>query len=591
MRWRGIVERAIIAVSSLEAHATAFLAAVVEGFSRSAVRARLAATLAAMRLETPPSTAEWGASVVLGLLALATPLAAWAVFDRIILFADPGHGAWTLALLMVATMAFVAGEAGVRYARLLLADRAAAHRETMRGARALSRLAAAPLDGAVEDGAPARAARLEAASAFIELQTGGLRRAVLDLPYAAVAIVAMAWLGGWLALAPLALIAGVFVMLAASTGAALETTRARDAHDARGDDFIAECANHLMMLKAAAMEPFMARRMEQLLASGRDLEGRRLRAAERAEDLTSLLETAAVLAVAALGGVAALQGNIGLGALAASVLLTGAIVRPVVRIAAAAQNAAALAPQIVPDEAAHAAPVMRAASQPSTLRVDAVIEPGGPRLSLEAPFGDMIAFTARDGAALSSTLRALAGLQPPVEGEILLSDVSVQAYRAAHPGAVALVSPRAVLFAGTILENLTLFGQGATEGDALAACDVLGLRPEIDRLPRRLDTMVGQGMTDGLSGSLAHRLCLARAIALSPRLLLLDQPQSRLDPAADRALAAGLAALRGRMTIVLATSRPSYLAMADQAFAIEGARFASLEGRLGVPRSRRAAGQ
>ncbi len=576
MRWRRLIDRAVTVASQAEAQATTCAAAVVDAFSRSALRARLAATLTAVRLESRPAAAEWGASIVLGLLALATPLAAWIVFDRIVAMADPDDGAWTLAVLMIGAAAFVAGEAGLRCARAHLGDRVSVHRQTLRGARALAQLAAAPLDTAVEDGAPARAARLETAAAFHDLQTGGLRRAVLDLPYAVIALAAIAWIGGWLVLAPLALIFAVLVLFAASSGAATETTRERDGHDARSEDFIAECAAHLAVLKGAAMEPFMARRMEQLLASGRDFEWRRIRAADRAEDLTSLLEAAAVLAVAAVGGVVALGGGLGLGALVASTLLAASIVRPVVRIAAAAQRAAALAPQWAPEDEEPAPPVLRAASQPAALGVDAVIERGGERLVLDAPFGVIVAFTAHDGAALSSLLRVLAGLQAPPQGEVLFAGVPVSAYRAAHPGAVALVTPRAVLFAGTILENLTLFGQGANERAALAACDVLGLRPEIDRLPRRLETRVGEGMADGLSASLAHRLCLARAIALSPRILLLEEPQARLDPVADRALMSGLAALRGKMTVIVGTSRPSYLALADQAFTLEAGRFAPM---------------
>jgi ABC-type bacteriocin/lantibiotic exporter with double-glycine peptidase domain len=184
-----------------------------------------------------------------------------------------------------------------------------------------------------------------------------------------------------------------------------------------------------------------------------------------------------------------------------------------------------------------------------------------------------VAFTARDGAHMSALLRVIAGLDEPFGGEARIGDEPASGYRLAHPGALALVTPRAVLMAGTVMENLTLFGQGATEAQALAACDVLGLRSEIERLPRGLETMVGENLADDIPGSLAQRLCLARAIALGPRILLMEEPQARLDPAADRQLLAGLRSLRGRMTIVLATSRPSYLALADRAYLIDDGRF------------------
>lgn len=573
MRWRAWLERARSAVSHGEALALGCMAGAVDAFSRSSIKVRAMRTLRAFRLEARPSTAEWGVSLLLGCLALAAPLAAWQVFDRIAPLTDPRDGAWSLALLMCGAAAMVVAEAAVRYARIHLADRAERTRETLRAARALALLAASPLDGAVEDGAPARVARLEAAAAFIELRTGGLRRAVLDLPCAAVALAAMAAIGHWVALAPLALVLAVIFLFAASSPWAAHAARARAAHDARSEDFIAECAAHLAVLKGAAMEPFFARRMEQLLASGRDHEWRRIRASDRAEDLSSLLEAATVLAVAAIGGVTALGGGIGVGALIACILLAAAIVRPVVRIAAAAQRAAALGPESELDDAAPATPARHVATQPAALHVDAVVSGAAAHIRFEAPFGATVAFTSRDGAAIASVLRALAGLDAPCDGKILFDGVPVAFYRDAHPGAVALVTPRAVLMSGTVMENLTMFGQGGAEAQALAACDVLGLRPEIDRLPRRLDTIVGEGVADELSGSLAHRLCLARAIALGPRLLLLDEPQARLDPAADRQVMAGLASLRGKMTIVIGASRPSWLALADRAYAIDGKTF------------------
>ena len=586
MRWRGLIDRLAACVSRGEARATAFVALIIDGFSRSAMCARALNVLRSFRLEVRPAPAEWAASMALGVLGLATPLAAYLVFDRVVPLADASDGAWALSLLMLGAGAFVLAEAGLRFARVRFADRAQTHREALRAGKAIARRAAAPLDCAVEDGAPARIARLEAAAEFVELQTGGLRRAVLDLPVAIVAFAATVWIGGWLALAPLAMLVAVLILFAVSSATAAEAARTRDAHDARGDDFIAECAAHLAVLKGAAMEPFMMRRMDQLLASGRELDWRRMRSADRAEDLQSLLVTATVLAVAGLGGVAALQGGMGVGALVACVLLAASIVGPVVRIAAAAQRAAALGPQGDVEEQEHAAPVIRAATAPGALRVDVTVQDGLERLRFDAAFGATIAFTGRDGAAMSSVLRALAGLDAPMDGAITFAGVAVRAYREAHPGAVALVSPRAALLTGTIMENLTLFGQGATEAEALAACNALGLRPEIERLQRKLETPVGDGLADGLSASLAHLLCLARAIALSPRILLLDEPQARLDPAADRALMAALGSLRGRMTIVIATSRPSYLSLADRTFAIARER---PEAPVGVRRTARSA--
>jgi len=283
-----------------------------------------------------------------------------------------------------------------------------------------------------------------------------------------------------------------------------------------------------------------------------------------------------VFAVAAVGGLVAVQGDISIGVLAACALLAGRIVAPVARLSAAAQRAVALGAE---GDVAFEAPnerAVRAETQVADLHVDAELMDGLERLVFHAPAGSMIAFAGRDGARLSAALRTIGGLDRPAEGRVDFAGVDMTEYRAAHPGAVAMVSPHSELVTGTVLENLTMFGHGGPEAAALAACDILGLRPEIDRLPRKLDTMVGDGDADGLSASLAHRLAIARALAMTPRVLLLDEPQSQLDAAADRALIAGLAALKGKMTIIIATSRPSYLELADQVFALDGRRVTPL---------------
>lgn len=574
LRWRHEINRLIQAASTLESAVTVRVAQVFDRLARSATRQRFERIAIVLRLGAPVSAREWGASLVLGLFGLVVPLAGMWLFDNVLPF---GTG-FEAAVLLVAVIGLVVLEGGLRFARATLGDTTESHREALRSGAHLARLAASPFDASKEDGAPARVARLEAAAERAELRAGSLRRAMLDMPFVLVALAAMAWFGGWLALAPLTIIVVVTILFVTSSMALSEAARLRDAHDARSDDFVAECIANIAALKGAAMEPFMTRRMEQLLGSGRDLEQKRFRASDRAEDLEPMLEAATVFAVAALGGIIALQGDMSVGVLAACALLAGRVVGPVARLSAAAQRAVALGAD---GEFASEAPeerVIRAETAPADLDVNAEIRGGDEHFAFHAPAGAMVAFAGRDGARLSAALRTIGGMEAPSDGHVIFAGVSMTEYRAAHPGAVAIVSPQSELVTGTILENLTMFGHGGSEAAALAACNVLGLRPEIERLPRKLDTMVGQGDADGVSASLAHRIAIARAIALSPRILLLDEPQSQLDPAADRMLIAGLEALKGRMTIILCTSRPSYLELADQAFALNGRRIAPMTG-------------
>jgi ATP-binding cassette subfamily C protein LapB len=80
-----------------------------------------------------------------------------------------------------------------------------------------------------------------------------------------------------------------------------------------------------------------------------------------------------------------------------------------------------------------------------------------------------------------------------------------------------------------------------------------------------------------LSAGLLQRIAIARAIAGNPRLLILDEANNSLDHASDQALGHGLVSLKGKITIVLITNRPSFAAIADRQFTLIDGKFCQLE--------------
>ena len=76
---------------------------------------------------------------------------------------------------------------------------------------------------------------------------------------------------------------------------------------------------------------------------------------------------------------------------------------------------------------------------------------------------------------------------------------------------------------------------------------------------------------------LLQRIAIARAIAGNPRLLILDEANSSFDYGSDQALGQGLVSLKGKITIVLITNRPSFAAIADRKFTLVDGKFCQLE--------------
>lgn len=177
-------------------------------------------------------------------------------------------------------------------------------------------------------------------------------------------------------------------------------------------------------------------------------------------------------------------------------------------------------------------------------------------LSFELATGSALGLRGPSGAGKSTVLRALVGLLPPelrLDGDVEVLGADVAAAGTDLPALRAravLVGQVPVVFPASILANAAF----AVRHQVRASKAVLGERCRAalveaglwDEVADRLDAPAGQ-----LSVGQRQRLCLARALALDPAVLLLDEPTSALDPAATAAVEAALAALRGRRTVLM----------------------------------------
>ncbi|MGH8910620.1 MAG: ATP-binding cassette domain-containing protein [Egibacteraceae bacterium] len=177
-------------------------------------------------------------------------------------------------------------------------------------------------------------------------------------------------------------------------------------------------------------------------------------------------------------------------------------------------------------------------------------------VSFTVPAGATLGLRGPSGAGKSTVLRALVGLLPgefKVAGDVRVLGVDVRAPRVDLPALRAravLVGQTPVVFPASILAN-TAFGlrhtarssRTALRARIEAALKEAGLWSEVSD---RLDAPAAR-----LSVGQQQRLCLARALALDPALLLLDEPTSSLDPAATATVEAAVAGLRGQRSVLI----------------------------------------
>jgi ATP-binding cassette subfamily B protein len=172
-------------------------------------------------------------------------------------------------------------------------------------------------------------------------------------------------------------------------------------------------------------------------------------------------------------------------------------------------------------------------------------------VDLVIPAGHTVAIVGPTGAGKTTLLEVMAGLLAPSAGTV-----------AVEPGVHSLVFQEPFLFADSIRANIDLSGTFSDDAveRALAAAQA---HEFVAELPDGMNTIVGErGVT--LSGGQRQRIALARALVRAPRVLLLDDATSSLDPTTEGRILVGLGAELKGITTVIVASRPSTIALADE---------------------------
>jgi ATP-binding cassette subfamily C protein len=217
------------------------------------------------------------------------------------------------------------------------------------------------------------------------------------------------------------------------------------------------------------------------------------------------------------------------------------------------------------------------------LRVEhlAVTPPGAAEptlagISFRLEAGQVLGVIGPSGSGKSTLLKTLAGIWPPSHGHVRLDGATLDQYAPEKRGkAIGYLPQNAELIDGSIADNIARFSPGAETSDIIAAARLANIHDLVKRMPQGYGTPVGSN-GGFLSAGQRQRIALARALYGDPFLLLLDEPNSNLDPDGEAALAAALEAVKARGGIVLlAAHRRSILAVADLVLHLDAGRIRS----------------
>lgn len=177
--------------------------------------------------------------------------------------------------------------------------------------------------------------------------------------------------------------------------------------------------------------------------------------------------------------------------------------------------------------------------------------------------GRTLGLLGRTGSGKSTLIRLLLRFYDVASGAVRLSDVDVRMLPLQNlRQQVAMVTQQVQLFRGSIRDNLTFFDRSIPDGDILYAFEQLGLQEWFAALPDGLDTELRKS-GDGLSAGEAQLLAFARVYLKDPRLLILDEASSRLDPATEEKLERAIRRLRQNRTCIIIAHRLATVQQAD----------------------------
>jgi ATP-binding cassette subfamily C protein LapB len=509
------------------------------------------------------------------------PLAILQVYDRVL----PNASSDTLLVLMLGVIGVLVADALIKIARTAVVGRLGAgfnhqaHTELFR--RVLdaqpSRFSQTPVSVQVH--------QLRSLQSISDHYGDQARLLAVDLPAGGIYLAALVFIAGPLALVPLCLLA-LFLLFALNRNKDLQQVVGdRADQDDRKSDFILEVLAGAKTVKSQAMEALIMRRFERLQKATANLSAKYMLLSGQARDASAMFGTLTTVLVVVFGALMAIHGSFSVGGVAASTLLSGQFIQPFLRAINQLTDMQRLKhdyaqvtdlfelPAVTPQEPLPAEP-------DGSIRLSGVsVEVGDARRSilrdvdLTIETGQFVGLSGADGSGKSTLTRILTGELSPTTGTVSIGGLQYrEEYQQALRKSVAHVDSQSAIFNGTILENITMFGAVADIAHARMAAKLIGLEKDIHLLPRGYDTPLGSDLGGKIPSATLQRICIARALASEPRILILDEANAQLDRQAEKGLIDALHRLKGHLTVLIISHRPSMLAVAERQYELSGGR-------------------
>jgi len=504
------------------------------------------------------------ASLVIQLIALATPLFTQAVIDKVVVHRTES----TLIVIAIGMLIFMLFSAGLSWLRQYLVLHTGNRVDAVLGAAVFDRVFKLPPMYFQHRPTGVIAARLHGVETIREFIASAAVTLVLDFPFLLIFVAIMFYYSVVLTLIVMAIL-GIIVTMSLMIAPIFQgKLQEQFLFGARNQAFVTEYIVGLETVKSLQMEPQLSSRYSGYLATYLRSTFSTKQLANTYNTIANLLEQLMSLLVLGIGAWIVMQStDFTIGMLVAFQMFSGRLSQPMLRLVGLWQQFQQARLSVdrlgdlmnAPVEPYSVIPA-RDATRAGNIQIDGIAfryDESLPlvyeNLSLAVQAGQTIAIMGPSGCGKSTLAKLLQGFYQPSGGRILIDGIDIR-YLSANElrSYFGVVPQETTLFSGTIYDNLQMANPNASFDQITAACKMAEIHAVIEALPQGYQTEIGERGA-GLSGGQKQRIAIARALLKRPSILIFDEATSALDGPTAEHFAQTINALKGKVTMLFIT--------------------------------------
>ncbi len=503
-------------------------------------------------------------SMILQLLALATPLFTQAIIDKVVVHRTTS----TLLVIGIALVVFMLFSALLGWARQILLLHTGNRVDAVLAMTVFKHLFSLPPRYFEKRPTGVIAARLQAVETIREFIASTAVALMLDIPFLIIFIGIMFWYSVMLTLIALSVLAVIALLSMAIAPLFQAQLNQQFLLGARNQAFITEYIAGVETVKSLQIEPQLHARFSGYLGDYLNATFKTRQLANLYNTIAGTLEQFMKLLILIMGAYIAMQSTeFTIGMLVAFQMFAGNLSSPMMRLVGLWQQFQQATLSVTrlgdvmnaPAEPYSLLPV-RAGQRPGNIEIEALAFRHSDKhpwlyrdFNLSMPPGSRVALMGPSGSGKSTFAKLLQGFYQAEGGRIRIDGTDIHNLSAnALRSYFGVVPQETVLFSGTLYDNLLVANPHASFDNIVHACMLAEIHDTIEQLPDGYQAAIGERGA-GLSGGQRQRIAIARALLKRPQILIFDEATSSLDPETATQFTHTINQLQGQVSMLFIT--------------------------------------